>query len=251
MLRAPGGTPGALDVQERHRLGFRIMMNGLPMSRLCAAFAILMLVVVACGGGDDDDTDGRETPVPTEVELTGAAAEFAALLDTSLGSTFEITYMTASDEGPGDAFVVTSAPPMARIDTIPADLAEPLSAIVVDGEGRTIGCGDGPDNWECVEIDPLGDSVLNAAGPAVYYSPADLANFDVTEIDGRELAGEAARCFLLAPVDDTAERGETTYCVADDGLPLFTESQFGTVEATELSRTVSDDAFILPADLSE
>ena len=214
---------------------------------LLLGLLLLVLLATACGE-DDGDATANGTEEASTPALKGAAADFMALLTIGLDSTYTATYETTTPEGDlGDLYIVTNSPPQTRIDTIALGSSSPTTAII-SGDTLTIGCGNGPETWECVEIEPLGDSLLTAASPIVYFTSTDLASFDVVELDSRTLVGQAARCFGLRAQNDGTV-GDTEYCLAADGVPLTTTSPFGTVEVTELSREVSDEDFLPPAEL--
>jgi hypothetical protein len=230
-----------------------------------AVFLLTILVTVlaagSCGGDGDrgiasPETTAAATDAPSGTPLStpvsgGASAILVDLFTSGLNATYTVTYETTLAEGSeGDRFVVFNRPPLTRIDTIPADSSEPFSLIIGGGGAATVSCSGGPDQWQCFETEPLGDSLLFTAGPFVFLDTDDLASFDVSETEGRTLAGQPARCFRLRPRQGETDE-ELEYCLNSDGVPLFSAPLFGSVEATEVSLDVSEQDFAPPAELQQ
>jgi len=66
----------------------------------------------------------------------------------------------------------------------------------------------------------------------------------VTDIDSRVIAGVPSRCFHVLLADE-AEASD--FCFNDAGVALYWSNSSSTVEAVELSTTVSDADFQVPA----
>lgn len=216
----------------------------------------VVLLAGACGGEDGVPASptttadaGPSTPLATPVP-GDASRTLLDLFSRGLGATYKVTYRTTSLEGEeGDSYAVFSRPPLARVDTIPVDGSEPYSLIIRGEAAATVSCSGGPDEWECLDIEPLGDPLLFTAGPFVYLDDDFLAPFEVSEIEGRILAGQPARCFWLLPRQgDSGD--EIEYCLNGDGIPLYSTPLFGTVEATEVSPDVTAEDFVPPAEPS-
>ncbi len=141
--------------------------------------------------------------------------------------------------------MVFNKPPLTRVDTLPAGSTAPSSLVIGGGkETTTIACSRGPNALKCAEIEPLGDSLLSAAGPIIFLGPADVALALVAEAPGRSVAGQATRCFRIGVEQQPG--GAAEYCLTADGVALFTNSQVGTVEATAYSTAVTDADFAPP-----
>ena len=80
----------------------------------------------------------------------------------------------------------------------------------------------------------------------------------VTRLPDRVIAGVAAKCYKMTTSIKAPEAGETgmsswetSYCISDDGVLLYSDSKSGNVhtvmEATKYSTTVSDSDFVPPA----
>lgn len=204
------------------------------------AIVVLFLLATACGG----DSDGSSEGAPTVI-LEGASRIFLELLNRGLEETYTITYQTPSFEGDDvETYVFVSKPPRTRIQFATGDPSEPSSLIIGDANGA-VSCSRGPAEWECFNIEPLGQSLLYSAGPFTLFSPDDLLSFNVREISGRRLTDQDARCFQLLP-----KQGEEVleYCFNGDGVPLYSAPLFGNVEAVEFSLEVSDQEFVPPAE---
>ncbi len=224
------------------------MTHPVPLKGFLLAIIVLVSLVAACGddevGPPPNATDQEPTPV-----LEGAGATFIDLLTQGLDSTYTVTYETLTPEGAkSDTYRVFYRPPLARIDSIPPDPSLP-SALITGGDKDTvtISCSGGPDQWKCFEIEPLGDSLLMAAGPVLFLSAVDVAPFEVTETEQRTIAGQVARCFRLSPRErNTVE--DIEYCLSKEGVPLYSALDVRTIEATEFSAVALDEDFLPPAE---
>ena len=104
--------------------------------------------------------------------------------------------------------------------------------------------------WECVEL-PLPQVT------AAHSAPGSQEEFEkniekAKQIGQRTIAGEQTKCYesIFEPVAGTTIN--TEYCYTSDGIPLLIKTIAGEVisemTATSFSRSVSDDAFNLPAE---
>ncbi len=217
------------------------------MQSVFLPIVLLALLVAACGGGSGGGQQAAtDTAQPTPV-LEGVSKELIELLGRGTQVSYRATYVTASPEGEaGDSYVVFNKPPLTRIDTVPAGSTAPSSLVIGGGkETTTIACSGGPNVWKCSEIEPLGDSLLAAAGPIIFLRPADVTQVPVAEAQGRSIAGQATRCFRIGAEEQPG--GAAEYCLTADGVALITSSQVGTVEATTYSTAVTDADFAPPA----
>lgn len=218
------------------------------MRRLLALGVVMLFagLLAACGGDSDSDESEAIATVPPPLE--GLAAEFDDLVTKGLKeAVYAVSYATRTPEGsPGDTFEVYRSPPRTRIDTIPLASSSPHTSLIDDGSEKAIGCSGGPDAWECVEIEPLGESLVDSAGPIAILTAGELAPYSVTEATGRQVAGSATRCFHLTPPAENPA-GESEYCVSQEGVLLYVSSTFGEVEATMYSPDVSESVFEPPA----
>jgi hypothetical protein len=225
--------------------------------------AAAALGCAACGGSDEGGAAGVDTnfivqstpsaavtpsiiddiaSTPVIVEAP-AAQELLALFDRGLSATYMATYRAASLDGqPGDSYVVYNSPPFSRIDTLSPGESTPGSRIVAQAGGRTAACSNSGSGWSCDEIDSLGSSAIVGAGGIVYPSAEDLATGTVAETEPRTVAGQQSRCLSLR----FAAGGASTYCLNEAGVVLYTEGDFGTVQADTYSTDVSQDDFLLP-----
>jgi hypothetical protein len=235
------------------------------------AAAALTLAGSACGGGDGGSSlpgDILLTPVAGETRpanitifdeptstpqagavnatatplATGAAATLVDLMDAGLTATYRVRYRSSSDEGAGDSYIVYSKPPLLRIDTVPAGSDLPSSIVIIRAGGRSVSCTPDGGNWSCDEFQRLPGNPLLTLGPVIYPDASTLAETTVTEVHGREIAGEPTRCFFLAG----PARGPDGYCLTAEGVVVLSFIEGANVEATEFSRDVSQDDFILP-----
>jgi hypothetical protein len=199
----------------------------------------LLLLAAACGGGNDSNSP----------ELSGTASEFYDLLYRGLDASYQAAYQTTTPEGArGEAYVVYSKPPLVRIDTVPAGTLTADSVLMGGAaDDQTIGCSGGPEAWECSAIEPLGDSLLRAAGPIGFLSKDDLSVFNVTRSPmNRSFAGQETTCYILAPASgESAEQSE--YCLTAEGVVLYSATPSQTSEATEFRAQVENADFTPPA----
>ena len=234
------------------------MHETVPRRVVLLTILVAILAAGACGGDEDRNTASPDTTAaasdtrsatPLSSPVSGdASAILVNLFNDGLNATYKVTYETTLSEGDeGDSYVVFNRLPLTRIDTIPANSSEPYS-LIIGGEGTaTVSCSGGPDQWQCFETERFGGPLLFTAGPFVFFDADDLASFDVSETEGRTLAGQSARCFQLRPRVGQADE-PLEYCLNGDGVPLFSAPLFGRVEATEVSLDVSEQDFAPPAE---
>lgn len=206
------------------------------------------LFAAACGGSSTGANRATETP-ETAPALTGPSKDLVDLLDRGTQVQYKIGYRAHSLEGEeGDGYVVFNRPPLTRIDTVSPTL-QAVTSLVIGGNEKTqtVSCSGGVNRWKCYKIEPLGASLLRSASPIIYVDPAEIDQFEVTEGPQREIAGEPARCFRLVPKDQE-EEASAEYCLRADGVPLYTSSLTGIVEAWAVSADVSGEDFTPPAE---
>ena len=221
-------------------------MLKLRPSTFFRTMAVAALLLVACGDGEEGARTAG-TPPPSLV-LEGASAALVDSLTQGLSSTYKVTYETRSPEGEeGDTYIVFNKPPLTRIDTIPPRSSHPSSLLIGGESAAAVSCSGGPRQWECSEIEPVGDSLLTAAGPVVFLRATDVTSFDVREAEELRVAGQPTRCFRLSPRQ--GKKGDVAkYCLNPNGVPLYTSADFGIVEAIEFSAEVSDQEFVPPVE---
>ncbi len=218
----------------------------------------LTLAVAACGGsGQTTPTpDGAKSPTTTATPggngepspSTGTRDDAPTLFRNLAGAheaaDGEVAY-TLSTTGIGDSTMTLYA----KGDNSRIDFTDPggVTNIIRNADGAYI-CGGN----QCFETPPdtsvddvyaglFEASAINAAAAAA----SDLETFD------DQILGEDATCFTLAGHSLAHYgAGESTWCFAGDGLLLRAMFSGGgnesSVEATEVSRDVSDDDFNLP-----
>jgi hypothetical protein len=218
-----------------------------PRQVLAVFGAGALIGLAACGGGGGESND----PTPT-IELTGLAREISDSLERGTGETYRITYQTTTPEGDsGDTYVVYNKPPLTRVDTVPAGQIEANTALIGGGvDDRTIGCSNGPDAWQCSELEPLGDSLLRAAGAVGFYSANELVAFRIARSSERTVAGQASTCYQLTPTTGGQSAETSEYCFTDQGVVLYAATPSITVEALDFAADVSDEDFDPPAETS-
>lgn len=222
----------------------------LLLTLAAAAFAVsLVLAASACGGGEESAPSDAGSRTPMSTPVSGdAGPTLLEMLTRGLNATYKVTYQPTSPSGDvGDSYIVFNRPPFTRIDIIPSGSSEPSSLIISHESGATVSCSDGPDDWKCFEMAPFDEPLISAAGPFIFFSASDLESLEVSETEGRRIAGQASRCFAISPRQ--GERAEEIeYCLNSDGVPLYSAPLFGTVEATEFSLDVSEQDFASPVE---
>ena len=192
------------------------------------------------------NTPGTSTPVTgaTAAPTAGSAGALIDLLNAGANATFRVTYRSTFPGGDEcDQVTIFNRPPLTRVDVGPPGSTTPQSVTIGRNGGATVNCSGVP-KWECLQINELGSSLLAAAGPIILPGPSDFASGVVTEIAERTVAGQPTRCFDLTPPGESSKKLE--YCLNAEGVPLYSTSTTGTVEATSISTSVTDADFRLP-----
>ncbi len=199
----------------------------------------------------DTPTVATASPTPTytrtptaEPTLMGVHAQLAALMDSIEDRTFHVVLeRTAPAEIAGNRIEIFNAPMGTRVDTIPAGEKAAVTSLIEDTDaGTVVSCQDGPANWHCSVVESFGQSVLRTAIPFTFFPASELGMYEVSEIEGRLLAGQEARCFRI----ETPDGDIVEYCFTQAGVPVYSSPIFGTYEAIEISDEVPAGAFDPP-----
>jgi len=188
-------------------------------------------------------TGDVQTPTPGPSPQSRDA--FTALWVAGQQATYQVRYETSSDSGEkGDSYAIFNLPPLARVDTVPQGSNGPSSQIVVNGQGTTIACSSDATGRRCAPISPFNGPLPLTAGPIIFPAASTFATFDVTETEGRIIAGAPARCFELVSTQD-ARGTELDYCFSSAGVPLYSRGPSGIVETSQVTSDVSPAAFFI------
>ena len=218
-----------------------------PLLLIAPALLAGTLVLAACEDGSNDIVARRSTPEGPTPALEGAAKTFYDLLAGGFDVRYRVEYRTSSPEGEElDHFVVYNTDSLTRIDSVPFGSPEPSSLLIGrDEETDTVGCTNPSTGWECVRIEPLGYSLLALAGPNVLPTIWDVGASEVVATEPRTIAEQDATCYRVTG-EEAVERAE--YCLSAQGVPLFTASTSGVVEAESYSAEVNDGDLAPPAE---
>ena len=112
---------------------------------------------------------------------------------------------------------------------------------------KVVTCTDAMGSFVCYDF-PETEASLGT-GTEEMKENVDSLEGKITQLPGRTVAGEVASCFK---VND--EEYPYTYCYTADGIPVYIEVVSGeyttTMTAYEISRSVDDSVFVLPAEPS-
>ena len=233
------------------------------------------LLAAACGGGGEEEGKtpaAKESPT-AEGSPTGQRTPAAGQTATSGGDTGKELKELSADWGNITAKVTydfTSTAGGQTTETRMTFYSRPPDSRLEykDGSQETIFLSTGGKSYICTAqggqgtclASPTGDSVpLPFFGDFADPDAIDEAVGDVLGVDiyrfQEEIAGEDAECFS-ASGSFTVAQGKATWCFADDGLLLRSAFGGGTsgefsMEATEVSRKVSDSDFEPPYPVTE
>lgn len=219
-----------------------------------------LFLLVACGGGSPEEI--TQEPGTTEEPGTTAPAAFTALAEKAQESTYRFDYKIIGSMGEvQQTGTLYHKPPKFRLDSSFGSPVVSLSTLIWSGD-ELIQC-DRPEGeeWDCIG-NPVGGPVDGL--PEVIKDPQ---GFDITEKEGRTLAGQETACFLAVASGETAAffPEELELCLSQEGAPLFQKTTFrvpageaGTPgspveiirEATTYSTQVDDSDFEPPAEPS-
>lgn len=217
-----------------------------------AVGSVALLLLVACGGDSP--------PEITEEPGTTAPAAFTALAEKAQESTYMFDYNIIGATG---EFQQTGTlyykPPRFRLASSFGSPVVSSSTLIWSGD-ELIQCDrlEG-EEWDCIEI-PAGEPLDGL--PDVIKNPQ---GFDITETEGRTLAGQETVCFLVVASGETSAffPEELELCLSQEGALLFQKTTFsvpageaGTPaspmeiirEATTYSTEVDDSDFEPPAE---
>ncbi len=232
---------------------------------LIAALTALALTAAACGGSDDDDSgdgangddatasasvdggdDGDEaTATPDETE--DATSVFRGLAEEYGQIAAKVTYESTSG-GTTTTMTIYSKSPNSRIDTVDGD--GNVTTIITTRDTSYLCSAN-----QCIETEATGSFAGLLTGlfdaNAIVDAAANVAGLDTFD---EEIAGEDASCFSTSGSFLAGQgAGEATWCFASDGLLLrgsfSAAGAESSIEATEVSRDVTDADFEPPFDV--
>lgn len=221
----------------------------------------MVLALVACGGDSDDDpeTPGATGTAASTAEATPSESANEAFDELSSGfaeATFNVTYEseTALEEPPFTGEQVTAewvwmqSGENSRFEFDGGMVGFEGTMIIITTPDQSLICvGQG-----CLGSPPDLPIYGSPSGPlseeVMGLRDVVLAG-EVTETEGREIAGAQARCFDFDSAD-----GSGNICLSESGVPLFAEVQGSAgallLEALEYSETVEPTSFDPPYEVT-
>ena len=229
--------------------------------------AVLAFVIAASCGG---------TTTPSVTSASGAAAtnaaaspgtvasgapssgspSFGQILTSGKASEYKVTYKltaTGGSEGFSGEQSWYFKPPRARFDfssSVSGQTATVSLYALPDGTYMCFG-GTGQ-TAQCIGMSGL-DTALQQ-NPAALYQESFVEHpdqFSGVLVETRQIAGQQAHCYDVKATAATAGLSDGRFCYSAQGIPLLQRfaAQGGTwsLEATNLSTTVPDSDFALPA----
>jgi hypothetical protein len=214
----------------------------------------------ACGGGGGEKPSGPTAPAatspagktPTVGETPQAQAgggEFSSLADKFANATFKVTYQLSTGGATPTQGSITW---YKKGDNLRMDIAggillgQQASSVLIIRPDTSYICTEG----SCFTPPTItgGYSVLVTQFETALTDPG----VDVLSTSSRNIAGEDAKCYTVSGPNI---QGQVEMCLSGEGVPLYAK-QFAvgaetTMEATEVSRDVSDSDFEPPYPLSD
>lgn len=235
-----------------------------------------LVALTACGGsappaaspsggggapaaGSPAATTAAPTTAPAPAATTAPAASggnFADLVRGSRNVSYKATYKM-SGSSKGQAFngeqTMYMKPPKMRMDiTLPQG---PGGSSMFMLENGNYMCAALAGTQNCLKLPGTqGLGTANQGAAAQDEMTTKPENFETTSAGNRTIAGQTGQCFNVKPKQagsfDTA-----LFCITSNGIPLLTQVKSSdtdiTMEATNVSTTVADADFQLPAPVTE
>jgi hypothetical protein len=229
--------------------------------------AVLAFVIAASCGG---------TTTPSGTSASGAAAtnaaaspgtvasgapssgspSFGQILTSGKASEYKVTYKltaTGGSEGFSGEQSWYFKPPRARFDFSSSVSGQTATVSLYSLPDGTYMCFGGTGQTaQCIGMSGL-DTALQQ-NPAALYQESFVEHpdqFSGVLVETRQIAGQQAHCYDVKATAATAGLSDGRFCYSAQGIPLLQRfaAQGGTwsLEATNLSTTVPDSDFALPA----
>jgi hypothetical protein len=212
---------------------------------------ISSMLTWACGG-EEQKPSGPTAPAATSaVEETPQAqaggGEFGALADKFGKATFKVTYQVSTGGATPTQGSITwyKKGNNVRMDIAGGILGQQANSVLIIRPDTSYMCSEG----SCYEVPAIAGaySALATQSEKALTDPS----VNVLSTGSRNIAGEDAKCYTVSGPDI---QGQAEMCLSGDGVPLYTkEIAVGaetTMEATQVSRDVSDSDFEPPYPVS-
>ena len=227
--------------------------------------AVLAFVIAAsCGGtttpSGTSASGAAATNAASGSPTTGAASSgspsFGQILTSGKASEYKVTYKltaTGGAEGFSGEQSWYFKPPRARFDFSSSVSGQTATVSLYSLPDGTYMCFGGTGQTaQCIGMSGL-DTALQQ-NPAALYQESFVEHpdqFSGVLVETRQIAGQQAHCYDVKATAATAGLSDGRFCYSAQGIPLLQRfaAQGGTwsLEATNLSTTVPDSDFALPA----
>ena len=227
--------------------------------------AVLAFVIAAsCGGTTTPSgttaSGAAATNAASASPTTGAASSgspsFGQILTSGKASEYKVTYKLTATGG-AESFSGEQSwyfkPPRARFDFSSSVSGQTATVSLYSLPDGTFMCFGGTGQTaQCIGMSGL-DTALQQ-NPAALYQESFVEHpdqFSGVLVETRQIAGQQAHCYDVKATAATAGLTDGRFCYSAQGIPLLQRfaAQGGTwsLEATNLSTTVPDSDFALPA----
>jgi hypothetical protein len=223
------------------------------------------VIAASCGGTTPSGTTPSGAAPTNAVAATVGAAtnapssgspSFGQILTSGKASEYKVTYKltaTGGAEGFSGEQSWFFKPPKARFDFSSSASGQIATVSLYALPDGTFMCFGGTGQTaQCIGMSGL-DTALQQ-NPAALYQESFIQHpdqFNGVLVETRQIAGQQAHCYDVKSVMASASLTDGRFCYSAQGIPLLQRfaSQGGTwsLEATNLSTTVPDTDFTLPA----
>ena len=223
------------------------------------------VIAASCGGtakpsGTTSGAAATSSAVASGTAATGVASadspSFLQILSSAKASEYKVTYKLTATGGT-EAFSGEQSwyfkPPKARFDFSSSVSGQTATVSLFALPDGTFMCFGGTGTAQCIGMTGLETALQQ--NPAALYQEAFIQHpdqFSGVLVETRQIAGQQAHCYdVKAGAAATAGLTDGRFCYSTQGIPLLQRFavQGGTwsMEATNLSTTVPDSDFTLPA----
>ena len=227
--------------------------------------AVLAFVIAASCGGTTTPSGNSATGAaatntasgsPTTGAVSSGSPSFGQILTSGKASEYKVTYKLTATGG-AESFSGEQSwyfkPPRARFDFSSSVSGQTATVSLYSLPDGTFMCFGGTGQTaQCIGMSGL-DTALQQ-NPAALYQESFVEHpdqFSGVLVETRQIAGQQAHCYDVKATAVTAVLSDGRFCYSAQGIPLLQRfaAQGGTwsLEATNLSTTVPDSDFALPA----
>ena len=229
-----------------------------------SAAVLAFAIAASCGGTTTPSgttaSGASATNAASGSPTTGAASSgspsFGQILTSGKASEYKVTYKLTATGG-AESFSGEQSwyfkPPRARFDFSSSVSGQTATVSLYSLPDGTYMCFGGTGQTaQCIGMSGL-DTALQQ-NPAALYQESFVEHpdqFSGVLVETRQIAGQQAHCYDVKATAATAGLTDGRFCYSAQGIPLLQRfaAQGGTwsLEATNLSTTVPDSDFALPA----